>query len=83
MEKTITCEISFIPIQSIDYKIDVDEVIDIISNSGLKYIIGLMSTTIVGTKQKIFSLIQEIFDQMENKTKFTISVKMSNECGCN
>jgi len=82
MEKIMACEISFIPIQSTDYLADVNEVLSIISESGMKHTVGEMSTTITGTKAQLFALIQKIYDSMEEKTKFSMQLKLSNICGC-
>lgn len=81
-EKIISCEISFVPIQSQNYIQQVDKVIAIIHESGLVYQVGIFSTTIQGDKEKIFNLLKRIFDDMEAETKFLIIVKISNLCGC-
>lgn len=81
-EKIISCEISFVPIQSENYLADVEEVIKLIEQSGLDYQVGIFSTTIQGEKEKIFSLLNEIFNAMESRTKFLIIAKISNLCGC-
>ena len=83
MEKIISCEISFIPIQSENYKNDVDRVIEIISSYKLEYQVGLLSTTVRGNKEIIFEMLQRISDKMYDKVKFTMVLKISNECGCN
>ncbi len=83
MEKITSCEISYIPIMSKDYINDVDRVIDIIKSYRLEYNIGILSTTIRGNKEKIFSLIKEIYDGMDEVSSFTMDIKISNICGCN
>ncbi len=83
MEKIIGCEISFIPINNNDYINEINEVIAIIADSGLSHTVGAMSTAISGNKEKLFSLIQEIYNKMENKTLFSMQLKLSNICGCN
>ena len=82
MEKIITCEISFIPIQSEDYIKDVDTVLELIRNTGFEISVGAMSTTVIGESYKIFELIQSIFATMDEKFKFSMQVKYSNLCGC-
>ncbi len=82
MEKIMGCEISFVPIASMDYLNEIKEVLLLIEASGLPYIIGAMSTSISGEKEQLFALIQEIYNHMEDKTKFTIQLKLSNICGC-
>lgn len=81
-EKIISCEISFVPIQSESYLSDVDKVVKLIKESELDYQVGIFSTTIQGDKDKIFSLLKKIFDEMETRTKFLIITKISNLCGC-
>ncbi len=82
MEKIMGCEISFIPIKSNDYINEINEVLAIIEDSGLSYTIGAMSTAISGEKEKLFALIQEIYNKMEDKTLFSMQLKLSNICGC-
>ncbi|WP_432663015.1 YkoF family thiamine/hydroxymethylpyrimidine-binding protein [Wukongibacter baidiensis] len=83
MEKIASCEISYIPIMSKDYIGDVDRVIDIIKSYGLECNVGILSTTIRGNKEKLFSLIKEIYDTMDDVSSFTMDIKISNICGCN
>ncbi|SHK25351.1 YkoF family thiamine/hydroxymethylpyrimidine-binding protein [Paramaledivibacter caminithermalis] len=83
MEKIASCEISYIPIMSENYIDDVNRVIDIIKSCELECNIGILSTTIRGNKDRIFSLIKEIYDTMDEVTSFTIDIKISNICGCN
>lgn len=83
MDKTvISCEISFLPIQSNDYIGEVEEVIRIIRNYDLEITEGLMSTTVRGEPAAIFDLLTNIFERMNQRTKFTMVVKISNICGC-
>lgn len=82
MEKIITCEISFIPIATDDYEADVNKALDIIKSFDLEITVGLMSTTCRGKKELIFEMIEKIFDEMYGQSKFTMDVKLSNECGC-
>lgn len=82
MEKIASCEIAYIPIMSENYVEDVNKVIDIIKSYELEYNIGILSTTIRGNKNEIFSLIKEIYDTMDEMTSFTIDIKISNICGC-
>ncbi|MGK9475593.1 YkoF family thiamine/hydroxymethylpyrimidine-binding protein [Melioribacter sp. OK-6-Me] len=78
----MTCEIAFIPLGSEDYIADVERVLEIIRKSDLEFKIGEMSTLVKGEANKIFSLLKNIFDSEYDKTKFIISVRMSNVCGC-
>ncbi|NJO92080.1 MAG: hypothetical protein HC831_26240 [Chloroflexia bacterium] len=80
--KIMGCEISFIPIKSNDYINEINEVLAIIAGSGLSHTVGAMSTAISGDKERLFSLIQEIYTKMEDKTLFSMQLKLSNICGC-
>lgn len=82
MEKIASCEIAFIPIGSEDYISPIDKTLDIIKSYGLEYHVGLMSTTIRGDKDKIFKLISDIYNTMDEECKFTMDIKLSNICGC-
>lgn len=83
MDKTvISCEISFLPIQSNDYVAEVEEVLRIIKSYDLEVIVGLMSTTVRGEPTIVFDLITNIFERMNQVTKFTMVIKISNICGC-
>lgn len=82
MEKIASCEISYIPIISKDYIEDVNKVIEIIKAYKLEYTVGILSTTIRGNKENIFSLIKEIYDKMDEVSSFTMDIKISNICGC-
>ena len=81
VEKEITCQMTFSPIVSSDYKNDVNDVIKIIDQSGLAYEVGRMSTEIRGEPDKIFRLVEEVFKTMENRCGFTMDVRYSNLCG--
>ena len=82
MEKVASCQISFIPIMSENHIDEVNKVIDIIKSYELEYKVGILSTTIRGNKERIFKMIKEIYDTMDDISKFTIDVKISNICGC-
>ncbi len=82
LEKIASCQISFTPIVSDDYISDVKKVLDIINNSDLENEVGELSTFVRGEKGKVLNLITEIYDSMDNLTKFSMDIKISNICGC-
>jgi uncharacterized protein YqgV (UPF0045/DUF77 family) len=82
VEKIASCEISFIPIQSAYYIKDIDRVLDIIKLSGLEYSVGILSTTVRGASGEIMSLIQDIYEKMDEVCHFTMDIRISNICGC-
>ena len=78
-----SCEITYFPIDSKNYLEDIDKVLEIIKNYPVFVDIGILSTTIQGSSKDIFRLIQDIYDTMDqNNCNFTISIKISNICGC-
>lgn len=82
MGKIAACEISFIPIKRDNYIKDIDQVLSIIKDCHLEYHIGILSTTIRGNKNKIFDLIEQIYETMDEICSFTMNIKLSNICGC-
>ncbi|SES90047.1 YKOF-related Family [Natronincola peptidivorans] len=85
MEKAslASCEITYFPIKSEDYIGDINKVLKIIEAYPVEVTVGILSTTIRGNSQIIFQLIQEIYSNMaEEGRHFTISMMMSNICGC-
>lgn len=82
MEKIASCQISFVSIGSNDYIKEINNVLDIIKNSGLENDIGILSTVVRGEKSRVFKMIADIYEAMDNVCKFTIDVKISNLCGC-
>lgn len=78
MEKQVTAEISFFPIQSEDYKTDINKAIEIIRSFNLEYKIGLLSTTVRGDQTIIFKIVYKIFSSLDETGKFVLSVKYSN-----
>jgi uncharacterized protein YqgV (UPF0045/DUF77 family) len=82
-KEIISCEMSFIPIASQNYIEDVENVLKVISQSGLEYQTNSFSTILTGTKEEILALIGEIIEKMYDNSKFTIVLKLSNICGCN
>jgi len=82
VEKIASCEISFLPIGDNNYIQNIEKVLEIIRSSNLEYNIGILSTTVRGDKDKIFLLIKEIYDKMEETTNFIMDIMISNTCGC-
>jgi len=80
MEKMISAELSFSPIDSKDYVSDIECVLKDIEDSGLEYIIGVMSTTVIGSKNKIMELIDTIYEHMNEQCGFSFHINISNLC---
>lgn len=80
--KIASCQITFTPIVSDNYINDVNKVLEIINNSELEYEVGVLSTFVRGEKSKVLKLISYIYETMDNGTKFSMDIKISNICGC-
>jgi uncharacterized protein YqgV (UPF0045/DUF77 family) len=80
MDKVVSYELAFLPIQSEDYIKDVDKVLKIISDSGLKHTVGTLSTTVSGNSGELFKLAEEIYNHMNNQCKFKFDIRISNIC---
>ncbi len=82
-DKIASCQIAFAPIESKKgYQEDIKKVLAIIEGSQLTTDIGMFSTNVLGPKDKIFELIETIYDQMTNDCGFILDIKISNICGC-
>lgn len=81
--RTTSCEITYFPIDSKNYLQDIDKVLEIIKTYPVTTEIGILSTTIQGSSKEVFDLLQEIYHTMDRENcNFTISVLLSNICGC-
>ena len=77
----ISCSISFLPLGTELINEQVNHVLDIISQSGLQFEIGGMSTTLVGKVEEVSVLISEILNYADKETTFVLDVRYSNQCG--
>lgn len=82
VEKVISCQISFVPFDTQDYNEDIRQVLKMIKNSGLEHEIGLMSTVVRGSREKIFALLFTITSTMDPVCGFVMDARFSNVCGC-
>ena len=81
--RIISCQVQYVPLGTNDVNVDVEKVLTLIEESGLNYEPGPMTTTISGNPERVFHLIQRIETEMsENNRKFTMTILLSNECGC-
>ena len=82
-DRMMSCQIAYFPIGTVDYLMDIEKVLELIKSYQVKHEIGVLSTTIQGTKENVFKLIQDIYDTMdEQNCRFTINISLSNTCGC-
>lgn len=79
----ISCQITYFPIDSNKYLDEINEVLELIKDSGLDYNVDILSTTIKGEADKIFNLITNIHKEMSYKNcNYTMNIMVSNICGC-
>ncbi|RQD70487.1 MAG: hypothetical protein D5S00_04020 [Tindallia sp. MSAO_Bac2] len=82
-DRFISCQIQYVPLKTLETDNDVQQVLEIISNSGLEYQVGSMTTQIRGKAEEVFGLLQLIEKKMtENNRRFTMNTIISNDCGC-
>jgi uncharacterized protein YqgV (UPF0045/DUF77 family) len=78
MDNLVTAELSFFPIESTDYKSEINKTIEIIRSFNLEHKVGLLSTTVRGDQTTVFKMVYKIFSTMNETGKFVLSVKYSN-----
>lgn len=82
LEKTVSCELAFLPVGEGDYGAAVDEVLAMIKNSGLEYSVGPMSTFLRGGRPDVWRLLSDVDASMADRCKFVMDIRFSNVCGC-
>lgn len=82
VEKVNCARISFAPLIVEDIESSVNQVLDIIESSGLKFEIGAMDTLVWGSPRDISNLIEKIQFEMLGKVKYILDIRISNTCGC-
>lgn len=80
-ERLISCQISYFPIDSEDYVEEVDRVLQVIKDAKLDYQVGDLATVVKGQADKVFKLLAAIDQEMTNH-HYTMSILLSNICGC-
>ncbi len=79
--KTISCQVSFIPIGNKDYTAHIKTALRLIAESGVQYRTGMMSTVIQGSQEEVFGLLSRIFAVMDPVCGFVMDARFSNVCG--
>lgn len=80
VDKVISAELGFSPLDSKDFIKDIDQVLKIIEESGMEYHVGIMSTVVIGKAQEIFDLLESIYKGMDAVCSFTFHINISNGC---
>ena len=79
-DKTISCEISYLPLEGRTND-RVDEMLSLITGSGLDYEIGHYRTILRGDMDAVMTLIQSLYKKADAFGRFVIDVRFSNACG--
>jgi len=77
----ISVEISFYPLGEKNYKEIINNFLEEINRSGLKFSVSPMSTIITGDSDKVFDFIKETFKKFSENHKFVLKATFSNSCG--
>ncbi len=83
VDETLSCEIVFLPIGTLEYRETINRVLEMIKESSIHSEVGAMSTTVKGEGRRIWELLSRICDEMGPQCKFLMDLKISNVCGCN
>jgi len=85
LEKAVmaTCQMTFLPLETMCPDAAVHEVLKIIETSGLEAEVGPVSTLIRGDAAALCALIQHIYETMDAaQVRFSMNIQFSNRCGC-
>ena len=82
LNKMVACQLSYLPLRIDNIEEKVEEILNVIKNSGLEFKVGSFATEIKGSKASLFSLIKDIFEVAEAEGQFMMELKLSNVCGC-
>ena len=81
-DRKIACQTSYIPLGTENIEEKVEKVLYMLRNSGLEFKVSSFATEIKGSKARMFSLIEDIFEIAETEGQFVLELKLSNICGC-
>lgn len=79
-EKTVSCEVSYLPLSGKTTE-QIEDILSVITNSGVDYEIGYYRTILRGSMDKVMSLITELYNKADSFGDFVIDVRFSNTCG--
>ena len=81
-DRKIACQMSYLPLGTKNIENKVEKILHILTNSGLEFKVSSFATEIKGSKARVFSLIEDIFEIAEAEGQFVLELKLSNICGC-
>ena len=71
------CQLTYLPLGTVEVTEKVDEVIDVIDGYDLSYRVGEMSTLVEGDREEVFNLINDIYTtQNDNGSQFRLHVEL-------
>jgi len=79
-EKAVSCEVSYLPLGGSTTE-HIDEILQIITASGLDFEIGSYRTILRGSMSDITALIKKLYEKADGFGGFVLDVRFSNTCG--
>lgn len=76
----ISAQISLYPLGQEDYSSPVHEVLDVLSERGLSYRMGSMSTVVWGDEGEVFAALQQAFARVTETGLAVMTITVSNAC---
>jgi uncharacterized protein YqgV (UPF0045/DUF77 family) len=76
----ISAEISFYPLGEENYKEIINQFLEEINKSGLKFSVNHMSTIIIGEPDDIFDFLKKTFKKFSENHKCILKATFSNSC---
>ncbi|MEA3407746.1 MAG: YkoF family thiamine/hydroxymethylpyrimidine-binding protein [Chloroflexota bacterium] len=76
----ISAQISLYPLGQEDYSSPVHEVLRVLSERGLPYRMGSMSTVVWGDEGEVFSALREAFGRVAASGLAVMTITVSNAC---
>lgn len=79
----MSCQISFYPLKTDKVNERVKEALAVIKKYPLQSETNALSTVVIGEKNKIFEMLDELYETMTHKgVEFSMALTLSNSCGC-
>ena len=79
-EKILSCEISYLPLDNNTNEY-IDQILDLIKNSGIEHTIGPFRTKLTGSIDPIMNLVKHLYIKADSLSNFVIDIRFSNICG--
>lgn len=79
-DQRISCEVSYLPLNGKTTE-HIDEILNLITYSGIDYEIGYYRTILRGDMTAIMTLIKNLYLKADTYGDFVLDVRFSNTCG--